>query len=200
MFKLIGIVLALGFITSGFSYADEEVKVTKIKRATVIKRLRENFDNNSHYAKLELVNTVEQMTEVLDDLSDELEHEAIPYDRNRIKDEFKHGLAIREISVAAGERAITNAWGSGGRTYTVFRSILCKEASCYEDFVKFSIKLYDAYIKNGYTQVDALNAMEKAYEKFVEEERANIEKEKVKKEKSKKSTRRNVPSTWRSYR
>lgn len=200
MFKLIGIVLALGFITSGFSYADEEVKVTKIKRTTVIKKLRENFDSNSSYAKAELVSVVDQMTEVLDELTDELEYETIPYDRNRIKSELKHDLAIREISVAAGERAITNAWGSGGRTYTVFQTILCKDASCYEDFVKFSIKLYDAYIKNGYTQLDALKAMDKAYEKFVEEERANIEKEKTKKEKSKKSTRRNVPSTWRSYR
>ena len=204
MIKNIFTVLVIGFICSFNLYGDDNPQeVTKIKRSTVVKKLNEQVENAKDYVSSEYVSLINEFDDVLEEIIDEAEFEDYEYKRNQLKAKFEMELGNSEIAVEGGMGVERNAWG-GGRTYTIFKSINARESSAFVPVIKFSIKLYDAYIKNGYTQLDALKEMQKSYQMFTAERAEIVKKEKAeeeKKEKKKsKSTQRNVPSRWRSYR
>lgn len=202
MIKKIFAFIGIGLFCSCSLLANEsEVEVVKIKRSAVVKKLQERVKKSSEGVQPEYTSIFKAFDDVLEDIIDEAEFETSEYGRNDLKRKFEVELGECEIAVPGGVGVITNAWGAG-RTYTTFKTIRVRESDAFDDTIKFSIKLYDSYIKNGYTQIDALKEMQKCFQRFVKEQEESAAKEEKKQESKKKakSNRRNVPSTWRSYR
>lgn len=202
MIKNFLILASLTFITIATSEAAE---IIKIKRSEVVSKAVNVIEEAPDFQQIEATQLFEELDEVLEDIIDEVEFETAEYSRNYLKSKIELELGSEDIAVMGGISSIPNAWGSGGSTFTTTKTILASESDLFKPVIKFTIKQYDAYIKNGYSQLDALaeiriackSAIEK-HQKKKQEETLKEEKEKKKKER-RSNRRRNVPSRWRSY-
>lgn len=180
--------LIIGIFVCCNSFAEEHS--TPINHSAIVKKANEMIDKkifgneNRRFAYIQMFDA---MDSVFEEIIDEAEFEANVYHRNHLKSKFENELGCKDIAYLGS----------------------IERASRTDEFpvvIKFTIKLYDSYIKNGYTQIDALREMQKVYLKITAAQhsiRGNKQAEAYKKEQAKKNKpkrRRKVPSSWRTYR